>query len=302
MNEVQVAEQLRGSFIESVLLTLYEHGGAMSHSEVDAFTGDHLTTHEALADLYERELVRQPDSEGAELSAFGTRVAKLVKASLLGGQRRADIVQRKLLQWLTHAEPTSIQDFNGLPEASDAGVAFTPEEIENAAELLSERGFMRAFNTLAGSWLRPEITADGRAALMSNVLIADYGRPNPSPITYDYSSRVSFGDHATTGGVISGGQGNTQHITQTITGQQAKEVSDKASELLEIVDLLPADVETEPLRESLEQLKAAATEAKPISTLNGLTQKALAAAASAAGTDLGHRILAGIAHIAQVLS
>ena len=40
MNEVQVANQLRGSFDEAVLLSISEHGGQVGRSQLEEFAGD----------------------------------------------------------------------------------------------------------------------------------------------------------------------------------------------------------------------------------------------------------------------
>lgn len=303
MNEAQAAQELRDSFEESVLLQISERGGSMTHEELDDFTGDPMATRDSLVELHELRMLEQPDSEGGRLTASGARTATRIRQSLLSGQRRADIVQRKLLEWLTgrSIEPSSILDFLVTPESSSSGVAITRTEVEQAADLLTDRGFIRIVEVAEQAWLRPQITADGRAALMADVMISEYGRPNATTVNYDYSSRVTFGDHATAGGVISGGQGNTQHIVQTIGAAEATKISDKASELLALVDGLPED--DEELRKALEQLRDEAKSPEPrTSVLKELTHKALAAAVTAGGTALGQQILSGIAYIAQLNS
>lgn len=250
MNEVQAAQELRDSFEESLLLQISERGGSMTHEELDGFTGDPMATRDALVNLHELRMLEQPDSEGGRLTPFGGHVATRIRKSLLSGARRADIVQRKVLEWLNgrSVEPSSITEFLVTTEASDSGVVITETEVEQAAELLTDRGFIQIVQTAQKAWLRPGITADGRTALMSGLMISEYGRPNATTVNYDYSSRVTFGDHTTTGGVISGGQGNTRHIVQTIGAAAAVQtigaaaagqISDKASELLALVDGLP---------------------------------------------------------------
>lgn len=303
MNEAQAAQELRGSFVESVLLMMSEHDGYMTHQELDDFTGDPMATRDALVELHDRRMLEQPDSEGGRLTPFGARTATRIRQSLLSGQRRADIVQRKLLEWLTgrSIDPTSITEFLVTAESSASGVTITEAEVEQAAELLTDRGFIRITQTAEKAWLRPGITADGRAALMSDVMISEYGRPNATTVNYDYSSRVTFGDHATAGGVISGGQGNTQHIVQTIGAAESSKISDKASELLALVDQLPED--PGDLRGALEQLRDEAKSSEPRKpVIQELTHKALGAVVTAAGTALGQQILTGIAYIAQLNS
>lgn len=88
MNEAQAAQELRGSFVESVLLMMSRHGGSMAHEELDDFTGDPMATRDALVELHERRMLEQPDSEGGRLTPFGARTAARIRQSLLSAPAR----------------------------------------------------------------------------------------------------------------------------------------------------------------------------------------------------------------------
>lgn len=301
MNETQAANEIRSSFAESVLLFVGERGGQVVHDELDQFTGDQMTTRDAVVELNSLGLLDDPDYDSVRLTPFGRRVADRIRESLLTGQRRADIVQRELLRWLStrSAGPGAIEEFAVLAEASAHGREISELEIQHAAELLEERGFIAAVSTAERRWLRPRITADGRAALASDVLISEYGRPNATVTTYDFSSRVIFGNHATTGGVISGGSGHSQFVTQTVSGEKREALQARAAELLTLAAEVP---DGETLRDVLEQLqKESVADAPREPVVKELLHKAMGAAATAAGTTAGQQILVGLAGVASMI-
>ncbi len=309
MNEVQAAAALRGSFHESVLLEINEHGGGMDHEDLEAFTGGARESAEALEALHGQGLVETPDYEGGRLTPFGTRTANLIKRSLLSGPRRADAVQRAVLSWLTGHSPagsvSSVEEFVGQSDAIASGQPITEVEVHQAAELLRDRGYIKALATFAGSqFLRPEITADGRAALMSDVLISEYGTPNATMISNDYSNRVSFGNQANAGGVIVGGQGHHQNVVQTIGPAKRTELAEKVSDLLSLVEQLPEGTEgADQLRGVLQELSGEVSLPEPRQpVVQEAVVKAIGAAANLLGTAVGQQLLEGLAQLAKMLT
>src|SRR5687767_8499476 len=98
MNEVQVADQLRGSYNEAMLLQINEGGGYVTRDQLEQIAGDPETASVVLVEL---RLARQESlAADVRLTPFGRRVASLVRESMVSGARRADAVQRAILGWL----------------------------------------------------------------------------------------------------------------------------------------------------------------------------------------------------------
>ena len=303
MNETAVAESLRGSFIESVLLQVNERGGRLSIADIDAFTGDFRTTVDALTRLHDLQLIEQPSSAGAVVTPFGLRTADLIRQSLRpGGRRRADAVQRTMLQWLRgkSINPGSIEEFLIQPESAVFGEVVKPWELIEAASLLEDRGFIKVVATHQKAFLRPRITPDGTAALMSNVMISEYGRPNATMISNDYSNRVTFGDHANAGAVNAGGNGNTQTVTQAIEPQKWDAIADR------LADLQRQAREIEGSDKIVEHLEAMTQETNPAKrrpeVMKDLALKLMGASVVVLGTEAGNALIEGIAQLPQLLT
>lgn len=304
MNESQTAAALRGSFLESVLLEINERGGSMLLEDFDLLAGGTEQTSEAMTELRRENLVAaDSDYDEVRLTPFGSRTAALIRTSMLSGARRADMVQRAVLTWLNgkSIEPSSLDEFMVQPEALLTGHQTTPREVHEAGELLVVRGFVAVLATGEATWLRPSITADGRAALMSDVMITEYGMANATVVTNDYSSKIHF-NHSSVAGVISGGQSHTQNVVQTISATQTAALRTKVAELTEIAASLPDDEQGTTLKGTLQTLRdEVAGDAPRESTVKDLLFKALGAAAVASGTQAGQQLLAGLSQAAQLV-
>ena len=303
MNEVVVAESLRGSFLESVLLQVNERGGRMSTVDLDAFADDVRATIEAATQLHDLQLAEQPSSAGVVLTPFGLRTADLIRQSLRpGGRRRADAVQRAVLKWLRgkSIDPRSIEEFLVQPESAVFGEVVQPWELVEAAGLLEDRGFIRTVATNQKAFLRPRITPDGTVALMSNVMISEYGRPNATMINNDYSNRVTFGDHANAGAVNAGGSGNSQTVVQVIGPEKWEAFADR------LADLQRQAREIEGADQIGQQLEAMTQETDPAKrrpeVIKDLALKLMGASVVVMGTEAGNALVAGIAQLPQLLS
>lgn len=189
-------------------------------------------------------------------------------------------------------------DYVGQPEATAFGVAFTEDEVADAAELLIDNKLVEGRSPWGGGGrdlLRPEVTSAGRRALRSQTPIDDQTRGGSVS-----TNNFTVGDHATIGGVQVG-DGNTQTITQTVSATQR-------ADLVALADQLLADGEqlTAPAQEVLEQVKSTATNetstAQEIKTsaldaIVALTINAGASALGGPGSALLHSALAGFAQI-----
>jgi hypothetical protein len=185
-----------------------------------------------------------------------------------------------------------------------SGVPVIPKEVNEAGQLLQDRRFIQTVPVAELEvGLNPRITPDGRAALHADVMISDYGRSNPTAISYDYSSKVIFGDHAITGGVQSGGQGDTQHVQQLIGEDARSDMAAQLDRLIELADELPDD--TPGVEEVRQALTGLSTEvAKPQAGKNVVREwlgKALGAAAPAVGTSGGQQLIEGLGHLMRML-
>jgi hypothetical protein len=272
MNEVQVANQMRGSFDEAVLLRINEQGGQVSHDQLEESAGDAMAASETTQMLESLGLLTNSSHRtmtgNVTLSAFGRRVAARIRESMLHGARRDDAVQRGLLTWLDNPQvkPSSVQDFLQTAYAVAWGVPITEREVSEATDLLIARGYIRTSNVDQFTGLQPRITPDGRAALQSDVLISEYGTAHPTAISYDYSHNLTFGNQAQVGGVISGGQGNIQLIEQTVGADVRSDLADRLAELVKLADELPGDTPgASETREALAEVgnEIAKPEAKP---------------------------------------
>ena len=306
MNEVQIAEQLRGSFNEAVLLQVNEQGGQVGRDQLEAMTGGAEAASETVQALEDFSLV-QVNSMAADvrLTPFGQRVADRIRTSMLYGARRADAVQRAMLTWLNGQEVQhlSLSDFLGTEDAVVSGVSVTPKEVSEAGELLEDHRFIGTVPVAEGSGLRPWITSDGRAALQADVMISDYGRSHPTAISYDYSSKVIFRDNSKAGGVQSGGQGNTQHVQQIIGEDVRSDLATQLASLVKVADELPDDTPgVEELREALAGLSDEIEKPEPSrSVLKQLALNAFTAGSAAIGTAGGQLVMEGLAQVAKML-
>ena len=309
MNEVQVANQLRGSFDEAVLLSINEQGGQVSHDQLEEFAGDAMAASETTQTLENLDLLTNSSPRtmtgDVTLSAFGRRVAARIRESMTYGARRADAVQRKLLAWLDNSQvrPSSVQDFLQTADAIAWGVPITTRDVSEATDLLIARGYIRTSDVDQFTGLQPRITPNGRAALQSDVMINEYGTAHPTAISYDYSHNLTFGNHAQVGGVISGGQDNVQLVEQTIGADVRSSLADQLVNLIKVADQLPD--ETPGAQETREALAEISNElAKPnarTGVIKGLTLKAFTAAAAAAGTAGGQLLIDGLGHLVKTL-
>ena len=95
MSEVQVANQLRGSYAENLLLYIYDQGGHVTREQLVEFTGDPFAASETVQELEDRSLAEVSSmASDVELTSRGSRIAGQIRESMRSGERRVDMVVR----------------------------------------------------------------------------------------------------------------------------------------------------------------------------------------------------------------
>jgi hypothetical protein len=305
MYEVQLAEHLRESLAEVVLLRISQEGGEVNREELEEIAGGPQAGLEAVHVLQGFSLSAVNDSITGEvtLTDLGRRVAARIQSSMVSGSRRADAVQRAILSWLKdhEGEPATVLAFVGNDEAVAWGVPFTEREVNEATEFLIQREYIRAFSTDQLGGIRPRITPDGRAALRSGLPISEYGGSS-NHTTYDNHSNVTIGPQAQIAAFQAGGHGNVQIAEQYIGADLQADLRGRLAELTTLARDLGDESGAEEVRQTLAEMSDVIDhgETKP-SVLRGMAQKALLAGVTAVGTSGGQALMQGLAHLVRML-
>jgi len=293
MNDVQLANELRDTLAERVLLYASDQGGHAERDHLEKLAnGDQWATSDAVQMLESRGLVENNSMAGdEEVTPAGERVAKKIRL-LRVGQWRADDVQRAVLTWLANQDDQNIpgvDDFLDTPEAAGFDPVVTMQEVRDAVDLLEGFAYVKAKRALGGA-IRAVITAKGRAALGSGEPISQLGTSNHT--TNDNRNTVNVHDSQGTA-VMAGGHHNVQNVQQTISPALRSELAQHVAELIkqaeELTDDTPGVLE---VREDLDEIgkELVKPDAKP-GVLKGVADKALAAFAVAAATTGGQHVL-----------
>ena len=271
-------------------------GGTLSHGDLASAIGsDTYATHEAYLELERLGLIGAASYDAVPLNSEGRRLADMIVRSRINGPDRWDSVQRGLLAWIGEATCNATSDYISTETATAFGFPFTVVEIDQATDFLADKGLIDIARTFQARGLRPAITAEGRYALHHHGTVAEFVKSGGSSATYDHSSNVSV-----TGGsnvaVQSGGQGNVQNVTQTLSVDSRIQILAKVNELLNAV---PDDADPS-VRIAIEKIRdEAASDKSPIATMK---DKALAAMVAAVVTEAGQQIVAGLAQLAQMIT
>jgi hypothetical protein len=145
MSEVQVANELRGSYAENLLLYIDDQGGHVARDQLEEFTGDPFAASETVQELEDRGLAQVMSiASDVKLTSRGSRIAGQIGESMRSGERRVDMVVRAILNWLNGVEqaPTSVRDFLDTGAASELQV--TKMEVDDAADFLDEHKYIQA--------------------------------------------------------------------------------------------------------------------------------------------------------------
>jgi hypothetical protein len=304
MSEARVADELRGSYAENLLLYIYDQGGYVARDQLEEFTGDPFAASETVQELEDRGLAEVMSiASDVKLTSRGSRIADHVQKSIVSGPRRVDRVIRAILNWLgVEQAPQSVREFLRTRAASE--LRMTEMEVDDAADFLFEQKYVDGTHVAeSNELLIPRILPKGRAALRSDELLGNYEVTGPATVSNDYSSRVTFGDQAQVGGFQSGGAGNVQNVTQTIAPEVRRALAEHVAKLIqqaaELPDETPGVVE---VREDLDEIgkEIVKPDAKP-GVLKGLANKTLAAFAVAAATSGGQHVVQGLAHLVKML-
>jgi hypothetical protein len=304
MNEVQLANELRDTLAEQVLLYASDQGGHAQRDHLEKLAnGDQWATSNAVQGLQSRGLAQDNSlASDVKVTPEGQRVAQRIRV-LRSGQWRFEDLQLAALTWLNRQDDGAAPGLDGFleaPEAAEFEPPVTMQELEDAIELLDESGWVKSRKMLDGGVVAT-ITAAGRVALQSGLPISEYGGSGHT--TYDNSSTVNFGGPAQIGGFQSGGQGNVQNVQQTIGPDLRSELAAHVATLIRDAGVLPDETPgVAEVREDLDEIgkEVARPEAKP-GVIKGLANRALAAFAVAAATDGGQHLVKGLAHLVKML-
>ena len=113
----------------------------------------------------------------------------------------------------------------------------------------------------------------------------------------EQENRLSIGDHATIGGVQSGGSGNTQWVNQVLSESARSEILDVLDRLLE--DLAVTKATAPGLPSALTELRAEASSTS--SHPEALQKKAASALVLATATAGGQAVVNGLSRVIELL-
>jgi hypothetical protein len=300
-NQIQLANELRGTLAEQLLVAASDQGGYAEHEQLLNWAdGDPFATSDATQVLIGSDLARN-DSMAADLTvtSSGHGVAKRIRA-LRAGQWRTDDVQRAILAWLDRSETAVVHEFTDAPEAAGFEPPVSVQEARDASELLTADGYVQGLDT-AGGTLYLQIEAKGRVALRSGLPLSEFG--GKSHTTHDQSHHVTFGDQAQVGAFQSGGHHNVQKVEQVIGPDLRSELAAHVASLIKMAEELPEDTPgIDEVREDLSEISTelAKPDAKP-GALKSLAYKALGTFAVAAATSGGQHIVQGLGHLVKLL-
>jgi len=296
LNTDFVRSQIRGTLAEDALVALGAAGGTLSHGDLASAIGsDTYGAHEVYLELERLGLIGAASYDGVPLNSEGRRLADMIVKSRINGPDRWDAVQRGLLAWIGGATRNATSDYISTETATAFGVPFTAVEIDQATEFLADKGLIDIVSSLQVRGIRPSVTSEGRYALHHHGTVAEFVKTGGYPITDDHSSKVSV-----TGGsnvaVQSGGLGNVQTVTQTLSIDSRMQILAKVNELL---TSLPGDADPS-VRAAIEDFRDEAASDK--STIAIMKDKALTAMVAAVMTGVGQQIVEGLAQLAQMIS
>jgi hypothetical protein len=291
MNEVQLANELRDTLAEQVLLYASDQGGYAQRDHVEKLAdGDQWATSDAVQMLESRGLARDDSmASDVKLTPAGQRVAQRIRV-MRSGQWRFEDLQRAALTWLKRQDDdgTTVADLNGFlgaPEAADFEPPVKMQELQDAIELLGVAEYVEPIRVAEQlGAIKAMITPKGRVALQSGLLPISQQGGGSSQTTYDNSSTVSFGGPAQIGALQSGGQSNVQTAEQVIVGDARSQLADRLAEMIKLAEQLPDNPGVE-VRETLAEMGSEVAKPEPKrGVIQRLAGKALGACFRVFGT------------------
>lgn len=278
------ASQFSGTPAEDVLLAVMKAGGESGRGAVrEAASVDDGDLVDIVQELRSLGLVREDPSMAGEieLTSRGKQVAEEAARSRTSGPARADAVRRGILAWLAdNPYAGTTEEFVGTAEATAYDLPFTATEVSRQTDYLHSKGLISgtgAMGEMGAVLLRPEVTPEGDAALISGTPIEVYVRGGGS--YYDQSNTTSFGGD-NYGGVQTG-SGNVQHVTVNLSREERTEVEREVDALLDRLDQ-EDDGSVETVREALVAVR---TEARAETATPSTLRDKMAIAMSAALTS-----------------
>jgi hypothetical protein len=263
MREEDLRAQIRGSHTEVALLAAEVAGGQIAHSGViAALDGDEWAASDAAATLRNLGLASMAQSMASEttLTPLGRRIAQGVRRSRSVGPERWDRVQRAIIADLIqhrmrHADDWGVLDVDGQPVGED--------ERNNAMQKLADWGYLRGVSVAqADGFVRIDVTPKAAEVAGIDGLLEDFHSPSRGHSnSYHYNNSTTMGDGNVVGAVQTGGQGNSQTVTQSIDNSQRSELQRLLTGLYSEMDAADADVER--LRLQVDDIRGEVESAQP---------------------------------------
>lgn len=285
MDETALRREFEDTLVGDALLAVHaEDGRAPYQTVMDAVNGDRSDAAQVVRRMRETELTEGGPkmSFQVNLTGRGKRVAQAVQKSRASGEARVNKVHLAMLEWLAGGgSPAEVLEFVGQSGATAYGVPFTPDEVQDSSDYLTEENFIKSSDAWGiSSGIRPEITSKGKRALNADVPLTQFTQVVSGPSqSYDYSNRTTV-TADTVGAVQTGGSENVQSVTLDISTDQRDQITREVSDILRQLDEAGVE-ESEPLRGALQAVKSEAE----TGTKDSLKDKIVAAMASAVGSE-----------------
>lgn len=282
MTYAEIARQLRGTAAEAVLLQAAKHGGEGGNGAPDeraAYDGrQHLRRLGLLVD--EESLAGEVD-----LNTDGHAVAAYILRSRESGEERLDAVTRAV------ADAALTTRGLGWRISDAAGRAVTEEELDTAVTRLERWRCAKPQRRAAGGFSRLS-----PLDLMSEIpridgLLIDYFDPRAaSHVDHSVTNTTNISG-GTVGGVQTGGGGNTQHVSQTISSTEQAEMLAALGQVLAALEAEPND----RLRADVEAIRGEVVSERPEKPR--VREKVQAALITAGVTGASNLVFQGLAQM-----
>lgn len=291
MHDDSIRREIRKTEAEAALLAIKAAGGELPHSGIiEAVGGDASTGSHAAATLRRLGLASEEQSIAHEttLTPQGLRVADSLLNSRHNGPERWDAVERAIADSLINrGMGWHLGELDGIP-VSDNETRLAVHNLERWGLVRAERNAGNEIYVVMP--LDPIHQVPGLDGLLKEHF---EGRASSN----DYSSTTNIGNGNTIAGVQTGGESNTQTVTQSVTVNQRAQVLGMVGGLLRTLD--DAEGDTQDLRVAVEAIRDVA--ASDGATRDSLKDRVMQALVVAGATESGQLIAQGLAQLLGVV-
>lgn len=287
----EIIRQLRGTPAETVLLAVHEAGGEAHFSTASAAAGDGWAASGGEETLRRLGLLQPWQSLAGEiaLSADGKTVAQRILQSRESGEDRHDAVTRAIAKAALNASTDDgwrVTEVDGRP--------VTDDEIALVLDRLERWQCAKPLRAWGGVVLR--LLPRDRMREFPSVpgLLRDRYESGPSSYIDHSTTNTTSVTGGTIGGIQTGGTGNTQHISQTISGAEQAELLAAIGQVLAALDAEPND----RVRAEVEVIKGEVVDGKASKhTIRDKVQTALITAGATGATSL---VFTGLTRLLEI--